>query len=346
MHTTFEARCKSALESLGLCRSEDVLQVRPLAGGVASDIAAVSYEKRICESGNNGVEQRTVCVKFALEKLRVEEDWFAPLHRGKAEYAWLNAASLIVPGAVPTILGWCHAENGFVMEYIDGVNVTLWKSKLLAGTPDSGEAVMVANTIGQIHAGSSLPEFDRTAFNTAADFESLRTEPYLRFTATKYPQLASSLISLADQLSRSRVALVHGDVSPKNILLRAEQAVILDAECATMGDPAFDVAFCLNHLLLKSIHMPAIRDNLLLATLNFWDAYATHIVWESKMELQARVSALLPALMLARVDGKSPVEYLSQPSQEQVRSIAYPLINEPVSTIQAIIKTVQSETAA
>jgi hypothetical protein len=108
-----------------------------------------------------------------------------------------------------------------------------------------------------------------------------------------------------------------------------------------MGDPCFDVAFCLNHLVLKSVHMPANRADLLQAAAAFWGAFAGHVTWEPVAALAARVAALVPALMLARVDGKSPVEYLSEAARAEVRAVAIPLIAEPVSDLSQIFARVQ-----
>jgi tRNA A-37 threonylcarbamoyl transferase component Bud32 len=332
--TTFELRCKSVVNSLGLCCADDVSSIKRLAGGIASDIAAVTFGKQ------------TICVKFALEKLRVKEVWFAPVHRSKTEFAWLSVAAQVVPDATPTLYGWSDAENGFAMEYIGGGDVCLWKSSLLAGADNKGESCAVATTIGRIHGASTKSGFDRTAFDTAADFESLRIDPYLRFTASRHPDIAPQLIAMANQLATSRLALIHGDVSPKNILIRAGQPILLDAECASMGDPAFDVAFCLNHLLLKSIHLPDTRTNLIETALQFWDAYVPHITWEDNNQMEARVTVLLPALMLARIDGKSPVEYLSEASRTRVRAITRPLIDKPLKNIRAFLEAMQQEVNA
>lgn len=295
-----------------------MLEVRPLAGGVASDIAVVS------------LPGREVCVKFALAKLKVAEDWHAPVHRNKAEFAWLSAATACVPENVPKLFGWSADDNGFAMEFLTGETVYLWKDALLAAAPDRGEAQAVAAVLGRIHAASTAPDFDRSPFQNRDDFRALRLEPYLSFTARKHPDLAPQLTELVTSLYEADAVLVHGDVSPKNILFRDGEPIILDAECATMGDPSFDLAFCLNHLLLKALHLPASQKVLLASVLRFWSSYAPLVDWEDVADLEARVAALLPALMLARVDGKSPVEYLSEASQARVRALAVPLIARPV----------------
>ena len=132
---------------------------------------------------------------------------------------------------------------------------------------------------------------------------------------------------------------MHGDVSPKNVLLRGEIPVLLDAECATMGDASFDVAFCLNHLVLKAVHRPDARAALIRSAHTLWNAYVRHVVWESVTGLEARVCALLPALMLARVDGKSPVEYLGDEDRSRVRCTAASLIPTPPSRLIDLLST-------
>ena len=153
------------------------------------------------------------------------------------------------------------------------------------------------------------------------------------------PDLAEPLTALAQQLDQAATVLVHGDVSPKNILFRDAGPVILDAECATMGDASFDVAFCLNHLVLKALHVWLSRDRLLGDVQRLWDGYAPHVTWEDPDLLQARVTALLPALMLARVDGKSPVEYLMASEARLIRQITPPLITRPKDRLADLLAT-------
>ena len=327
---TLETRCKNLITELDLGAADDVVAVQPLTGGVASDIAMID------------LGDRRICVKFALGKLKVAEDWYAPVHRNKAEYNWLKTAASILPETAIKLYGRSEVDNGFAMEYLDGSDVYLWKAALLQAQPDKGEAADVGDVIGKIHASSAAPGFDVSPFQNREDFHALRLEPYLRFTATRHPALAHRLNDLADMLYASNQVLVHGDVSPKNILFRAGKPIILDAECATMGDASFDVAFCLNHLVLKAIHLPATRSVLLKAVEGFWKAYASHVDWEDPDALQARVCALLPMLMLARVDGKSPVEYLSETDRQRVRDLAIPLIETPETRLSAIVQKLTS----
>jgi aminoglycoside phosphotransferase (APT) family kinase protein len=313
-------RCRDLVAEIGLADPGEVRRATPLTGGVASDIALVD------------LGARKVCVKFALGKLKVAEDWRAPVHRNRAEYAWLEFARSVSPENAPELHGRSEKLNGFAMEHVTGEDVYLWKSALLAEAPDRGEAGAVGRALGRLHAASTRPGFDRSAFVNRDDFHALRLEPYLVFTAGRHPAVAARLNALVADLYASDSALVHGDVSPKNILMRGGAPVLLDAECATMGDPSFDVAFCLNHLALKSLHLPGSRADLLRRADAFMDAYAGHVDWEPAAELDGRVAALLPALMLARVDGKSPVEYLDDAERSRVRATALRMIDAPRET--------------
>ncbi len=324
-------RCCLLIEELELGSREQVIKVQPLTGGVASDIALVELPRR------------RVCVKFALPKLKVEADWFAPVHRNAAEYAWLTVAAEILPETAVRLFGRSEELHGFAMEFLEGEDVTLWKAALLAEAPDQGEAVRVADTIGQIQAASARPGFDASAFQNRDDFQAIRIEPYLSSTSRVHPALSEPIEAMAEQLYESAAVLVHGDVSPKNLLFRRGGPVLLDAECATMGDASFDPSFCLNHLVLKAVHLPRLRERLLGNVLTFWAGYCRHIQWEDPSHLEARVCRLLPMLMLARVDGKSPVEYLSEVEQERVRTLATRQIKTPSTSLARLVERLSSD---
>ncbi|WP_380058218.1 phosphotransferase family protein [Falsihalocynthiibacter sp. SS001] len=326
MTASLRDRSLKLVQELGLGEQADVGEVVPLTGGVASDIASVE------------VNGRKICVKFALPKLKVAAEWNAPVHRNAAEYAWLEVAAQILSDHAVELYGRSESLHGFAMEFVAGGDVYLWKAAMLRGDPPQGEAALVGDMLGRIHKGSAEKGFDVSPFQNRDDFYALRIEPYLIYAATQNPEVATELTALAGMLYAGQNVLVHGDVSPKNILLRAGAPIILDAECATMGDASFDPAFCLNHLVLKAVHLKELRSDLLPEVGAFWRAYSAHVDWEDATELERRLCRLLPALMLGRVDGKSPVEYLSNVEQNNVREIAISMLQTPTATLTEFVE--------
>ena len=326
--TLLNDRCRALIAELNLGQPEDVIGVTPLTGGVASDIAKVDL--------TNG----SICVKFALPKLKVSENWEAPVHRNAAEYAWLELAAHVHPQSAVQLFGRSATQHGFAMEFISGEDVYLWKTAMLKGKQPKDEAAAVGDLLGKLHSASTKKTFDATPFQNHDDFFALRLEPYLMFTATRHPDVADKLFAFATYLKTANRVLVHGDVSPKNILFRGSGPIILDAECATMGDASFDLAFCINHLILKAVHLPHIRMALLNSIHAFWSAYALYVKWEAVSAIEERVCKLLPALMLARVDGKSPVEYLSVEDQSFVRNSAIRLLHVTPNTLHEFVRII------
>jgi aminoglycoside phosphotransferase (APT) family kinase protein len=145
--------------------------------------------------------------------------------------------------------------------------------------------------------------------------------------------------------ARTRRVLVHGDVSPKNILVGADGPMMLDAECAWFGDPAFDAAFCLNHLLLKCLWRPDAHTRLMASFRGFAAAYLAGVTWESREDLESRIAQLLAGLFLARVDGKSPVEYVTEDRQrDQVRKVARHFLSSPSHRLDPIAQAWTEDT--
>jgi aminoglycoside phosphotransferase (APT) family kinase protein len=238
---------------------------------------------------------------------------------------------------VPRVL--FRDEDAFVMEYLDPAAHPVWKEALRQGRADPAFAARVGRTLAAIHAASAGREDLARRFPTDAIFYAIRLEPYLVATGRAHPDLAQRLDSLVTRTANTKACLVHGDVSPKNILCGPRGPVFLDAECAWYGDPAFDLAFCLNHLLLKCLWVPRSRAAFLECFDELSESYLSNVRFEG---VENRTAALLPALLLARVDGKSPVEYLSAESDKEiVRRTARPLIASPVDRLAEVRKAWQ-----
>ena len=291
------------LESLrvrGLIDHDEVPSAEALTGGVASDIWRVD-----ATSG-------PFCVKRALAKLRVAADWRAPVARNAYEVAWFEVAGAAVSDAVPKILAHDPDAGLFAMEWLDPDRYRLWKADLAAGVADPAVAWAVGDRLGRIHSATAAAPDLAERFATDEIFHAIRLEPYLDAAARAHLGVAAELRALIARTASTKVALVHGDVSPKNIQVGPRGPVFLDAECAWWGDPAFDLAFCLNHLLLKCLWVPRAAPGFLQCFERMVAAYRARVDWEPVDALTGRVASLLPGLLLARVDGKSPVEYLTE----------------------------------
>lgn len=311
-----------ALRELGLAGGREVLLGVPLTGGVSSDIWRIATARG------------PVCAKRALAKLRVAADWRAPIARNQYEARWMAVAQAASPGSAPAVLGQHPALGVLVMQWLPPADHALWKQQLREGRAELGTAQAVGHRLARIHAYSAARPALAAQFDTDRIFYDIRLEPYLVATAARHPDLADALLALVAQTQSHAVALVHGDVSPKNILIGAQGPVLLDAECAWWGDPAFDLAFCLNHLLLKCLWTPVAREAFLAGFDALATAYLAGVDWEPRDAVEQRAARLLPGLLLARVDGKSPVEYLSTDAQhETVRRCARALIQQPVSRL-------------
>ena len=320
------------LRSADLVGADELPAMAPLTGGVSSDIWKI-------ETGSGAI-----CVKRALAQLKTEKVWHAPVERNAFEADWIRTAAAIVPAAVPELLAEDREAGMFAMAYLDPAGYPVWKEQLRGGLADTAVAAEVGTTLGRIHAATAGDDDIARRFATDDIFMPIRIEPYLLRTADAHPDLADRLTALADLTARTRKVLVHGDVSPKNILIGPDGPVFLDAECAWYGDPAFDLAFCLNHLLLKCIWTPASTDGFLACFASLKDAYLAAVDWESVTGLEQRTAALLPGLLLARIDGASPVEYITREADKnRVRRAAISGLSEQPKTLQDLCSLYREE---
>ena len=316
-----EADLDLFLVDAGLARPGERTLWTPLTGGVSSDIWRVD------------VGDRKFCVKRALATLKVAARWDASTDRNAFEWAYMNLVLRIAPDHVPQPVAHDPVRGLFAMAWLDPAGHRLWKEELLAGRVDARDGGAVGALLGRIHSATSAMTELAGQFATDENFHALRIDAYLLATARAHPDLASAIEAAARRTATTKLALVHGDLSPKNIMLGPEGPILLDSECAWWGDPAFDLAFCLNHLLIKS-RVVAGAGEVLAATFDAMVlAYRPFINWEDPLALEGRVATLLPMLALARLDGKSPVEYLGEADRASLRSDARAAIKRGATTL-------------
>lgn len=318
----------ASLRRMKLLADGQAFTVNVLAGGVSCDVWHVKT-----------ADGREMVMKRALPRLRVEADWRAPAERASTEVDWFRQVAEFDPRLVPEILGEDRMHHIFAMEYLPTDTHKLWKAELAAGRADAAFAARVGETLAHIHAATANREDVMHDFAHDTQFHALRLEPYLLHTAKRHVDLAPRIRALADGVAKARIALMQGDISPKNILIGPDGPVFLDAETACYGDPAFDLAFCLNHLLLKCVWHRNFKDAYLESFRALANAYLENVTWEEPADIERRTAMLVPALLLARIDGKSPVEYLTAEKDKTfVRDAASGLFATKPSSLDTIVE--------
>lgn len=285
--------------------------VTPLGGGVSNTVLRVD-----CPSAS-------FVLKQALGQLRVQEEWLADRGRIRREYTALRDLQPFLPaGALPAVLFEDPDNYIFALEAASA-QAKDWKSLLLRNSVDPRLATQAAAILVALFDNPAL-------FGTFADqtsFDQLRLDPYYRFTASRHPDLRAQFDE-AIALCRRPLGIVHGDFSPKNFLIDGDRMMLIDFEVVHLGDPAFDAAFLLNHFLLKAHHgIAACRELALL----FWQALGGRID-------ESDTIRHLGCLHLARIDGKSPAEYLTEAERTNIRQYARNLIAHPPATIREIFQ--------
>ena len=295
------------------------VRVRELAGGVSNIVLRVDIPG-----------EPPIVLKQGRERLRVAMDWRARLDRVWTEAATLGVLGAILPeGTVPRLLFEDRPNYLFAMTCAPDDAVT-WKSHLMAGRVDPDIAGRLGTILGTLHAEAPRHSALRTTLADTTLFDELRVDPYYRTIAQRHPDLAPRIDGLIASMNRpdGKRTLVLGDFSPKNILVHSRGLILLDFECAHAGDPAFDLGFFLSHLLLKSVRAaatdPSGAGRYTRPTRAFWDSYLDrrNLAPEPRTELICRAIRHTAACCLARVDGKSPVEYLDAQGQTRARSFA------------------------
>ena len=320
------------LREVGQIGDDEVPELKKLTGGVSNRTVMVRRLR---------TQTDTWVIKQALEKLRVEVDWFSSpdrVHREAAGLRWLER--LLPHGAVPKFVCEDHRHHVLMMQAV-GQPHENWKTMLLSGDIVPDHCQQFGRLLGTIHRQAFVrrdevqPEFGDRSF-----FESLRLEPYFAYAASQVTAAAAFYEQLLADTRRRCLTLVHGDYSPKNVLVHGGQLVLLDHEVIHWGDPAFDVGFGLTHFLSKAHHLPHCRDRFSAAAHSIWAVYLEAIddvPWRHDLPQHAVNQTL--GCLLARVAGRSPLEYLSKAERAQQQQAVLTLIANRPADIPDLIES-------
>jgi 5-methylthioribose kinase len=314
-------------------------EVEPLGGGVSNGVFRVTWAAD------------AVVVKQPLANLAVEDDWPADVGRVHNEaaaarvYRDVVAEHRVDSVRVPEVRFEDHDEHVIAITAAPPSAET-WKDRLLGGDVDAGVGEAVGEFLAASHEFASGDTALRDAFSNYRPFEQLRLDPYHRTVAKRHPDVAAAVDAEVERIRTARSTLVHGDYSPKNVLVDGTDGEtrlwLLDFEVAHWGDPAFDVAFMCNHLFINSVYNSGRRDEYVTTAESFRDAYVANADVDGDFE--TNVVTELGVLMLARVDGKSPVEYVrSAATNDQLRALAKRILETDGITLTEFVDTLRSE---
>jgi 5-methylthioribose kinase len=307
-------------------------------------------ERPTCRTLRGGVSNKTVLLehpdgtrwvlKQALPKLRVQADWYSDPARIQVEANALRYLPLVAPAnSIPRLLFEDLEQHLLAMEAVPEPHEN-WKERLLSGRLDRDLITQFGRLLANIHNRSYdlqqelFPTFENREF-----FETLRLEPYYQFTGERVPEAASFLHDLIEANRTHCATLVHGDYSPKNILVYQGRLVLLDHEVVHVGDPAFDLGFSLTHLLSKAHYLKELRSSFLTAAIGYWETYKSETgaaAWFGGVE--SRVVKNTIACLLARTSGRSPLEYLSTEERGKQKEVALHLIRQLPATVAALVE--------
>ncbi|MDB5290587.1 MAG: hypothetical protein JWL69_1828 [Phycisphaerales bacterium] len=305
-----------------------------------------------------GVSNRTVRVlrkngecwvlKQALRKLRVKVEWLSDPRRIEREALGMRRLAGLAPqGSITRLIFLDPEPNLLAMEAVPEPQAN-WKEMLLASGPRPEHVRQFAELLGSIHRHAyENRETLATEFEDRSFFESLRLEPYYLYTADQVPQAATFLHALVARTRATRHTLVHGDYSPKNILIHNGRLILLDHEVIHFGDGAFDLGFSLAHLLSKAHHLPAHRAAFAATANSYWNIYRqtiSDVPWAAGLEARAVTHTL--GCLLARCRGRSPLEYLTSDERERQSAAVVGMMQRPPAGVAELVEEFLGRTHA
>ena len=306
-----------------------ILKYSRLKGGVSSEVYKVVTKKNI------------YCIKRSLKKLLVQKEWIVDQNRIYYEYLWLVHCKKILKQNVPVIYDFNKEENYIIMEYLDNTKYKTLKELYFEKKINFSTIKSISKHLYKIHSLSNDVKTMKIFRRNNQNFFDLRLDPYFNEVARVFPELNDKVKQINKSYRENSSTLVHGDFSPKNILIGKNRILYLDAECCNYGDPVFDLVFFSNHLLIKSMYFESKKKEFLEAFKIFYNHYLKNFNKKNKINYLKRIIDMIPIMLLARVDGKSPVEYIkSKKLKNSIREKSFKMIKNKLLDLDDIIKII------
>lgn len=295
-------------------------RITALAGGVSCQVHAIS-------SGSD-----ELVVKWGQARLRTAGRWISdPARTLREAEAIAFVRDRLGPIGVPELVFVVPELNLFAMRRIP-TELANWRTALLAGEIEIQVAEAIGEGLARLH---SLPVTDAWIADPGDVLrDELRVRPFYEDTARRLPALRSQFDGVIARLQSSdHLRLVHGDASPKNVLIGVDASVnLVDWEVFHLGDVAFDVGMFGAHILCKSVADPTRRQQ-------FSELMERLCLSYTACGGPAAGDAIVAhagAIALARIYGRSRSDYLHGRARAGVQRLASGLLEMPSGVDQLI----------
>ena len=314
---------------LDTINQEKIIQYKKLAGGVSSEVYHVRTNK------NN------YCIKRSLKRLLVKKKWIANTNRIKFEYLWLKHCQNILKRNIPNTYEFNDKKKYIVMEYLKTSQYKTLKQLFFKRIININTIKLISKHLYKIHSNSSNYKTKKIFEGNYKNFYDLRLDPYFNEVGRVYPKYKEYIKKINENYIKNSSTLVHGDFSPKNILVDKNKIIYLDAECCNFGDPVFDLVFFTNHLLIKSIFLRDKSQEFIKLYLSFYKEYLSNLSTKNFNSYIDRIIKMTPIMLLSRIDGKSPVEYIIKENIKNIiRKKSFLLLDGKINSLNDIIKVI------
>jgi 5-methylthioribose kinase len=308
------------------------IRVTPLGWGVSNAVFRVETPERL------------FVLKQSRPQLRTRDLWLSDLDRVYREQEVMQVLHSILPrGVVPEVLFVDRPNYLFAMSHAP-LDARVWKESLLSGEIDQAIGRLAGLVLGRLHEATATNQALIEPFRDHTFFVQLRVDPFYTRIQERRPEVSAAVTPIIEQMLSVKQALCHGDYSPKNILTHSQSFTLVDYETAHFGDPTMDLGFFLSHLLLKATKLADERQRFFDLTRAFWQSYGSEVRFRPLAELQARGTAHCAVCLLARIDGTSPVDYLSEePKREAARRLGRHILLDSVATWDEVLSLAEAE---